>query len=88
MAGLHAVDDIPFTEDYQVKYYEINSRVFDECPYFVGEQVWNFADFETKTGLNRVQGNKKGIFTRSRTPKAAARWLRHRWLNIPDFDYK
>ena len=88
VAGLHAVDDIPFTEDYQVKYYEINSRVFDRYDFFIGEQVWNFADFETKTGINRVQGNKKGVFTRAREPKAAARLLRDRWLNIPDFDYK
>lgn len=88
VAGLHAVDDIPFTEDYQVKYYEINSRVFDQFDFFVGEQLWNFADFETKTGINRVQGNKKGIFTRGREPKAAARLLRDRWLKIPDFDYK
>lgn len=88
VAGLHAVDDIPFTEDYQAKYYEINSRVFDQFDFFIGEQLWNFADFETKTGINRVQGNKKGIFTRGREPKAAARLLRDRWLNIPDFDYK
>ncbi|MDI9469739.1 MAG: beta-glucuronidase [Bacillota bacterium] len=88
VAGFHAVDDIPFTEDYQQTYYEINSRVFDMFEFFIGEQLWNFADFETKTGINRVQGNKKGIFTRGREPKAAARWLRNRWLQIPDFDYK
>lgn len=88
VAGLHAIADIPFTEDYQVEYYKVNSKVFDDCDFFIGEQLWNFADFETKTGINRVQGNKKGIFTRGRDPKAAARWLRERWLNIPDFDYK
>ncbi len=88
VAGLHAIDDIPFTEDYQVAYYEVNSKIFDECDYFIGEHVWNFADFETKTGINRVQGNKKGIFTRGREPKAAARWLKKRWTSIPDFDYK
>ncbi len=88
VAGLHAVDDIPFTEDYQVKYYQTNCEVFDRYDFFVGEQIWNFADFETKTGINRVQGNKKGIFTRGREPKAAARYLKERWTNIPDFDYK
>lgn len=88
VAGLHAIDDIPFTEDYQVKFYEVNSKVFDEFDFFIGEQLWNFADFETKTGINRVQGNKKGIFTRGREPKAAVRWLKNRWTNIPDFDYK
>ena len=88
VAGLHAVDDIPFTEEYQVKYYEINSRVFDMYDFFVGEQLWNFADFETKTGINRVQGNKKGIFTRGRDPKSVVRVLRDRWTKIPDFNYK
>lgn len=88
VAGLHAVADIPFTEEYQVRYYEINSRVFDMFDFFVGEQLWNFADFETKTGINRVQGNKKGVFTRGRDPKSAASWLRRRWLSIPEFDYK
>lgn len=57
--GLHAVDDIPFTEDYQVAYYKMHSEVFDACDYFIGEQLWNFADFETKVGVNRVQGNKR-----------------------------
>ena len=85
VAGLHAIDPIPFTEDYQTLYYEANCEVFDETPYFVGEHVWNFADFETKIGLNRVQGNRKGVLTRDRRPKAAARWLRDRWLAIPDF---
>lgn len=88
VAGLHAVADIPFTEEYQVRYYEMNSRVFDQFDFFIGEQLWNFADFETKTGINRVQGNKKGIFTRGREPKSAVSWIRQRWLQIPDFDYK
>ena len=43
----------------------------------VGEQVWNFADFQTKNGFARVDGNKKGVFTRDRKPKAAAHALRH-----------
>ena len=41
----------------------------------VGEQVWNFADFQTKNGFARVDGNKKGVFTRDRKPKAAAHAL-------------
>lgn len=88
VAGLHALDDIPFTEDYQIKYYEINCAVMDKYDYLVGEHVWNFADFETKPGLGRIQGNKKGIFTRAREPKAAARFFKNRWTNIPDFGYK
>jgi beta-glucuronidase len=29
----------------------------------------------------RVGGNKKGVFTRDRQPKAAAKALRRRWRN-------
>lgn len=86
--GLHAIDDIPYTEEYQSAYYEMNHRVFDSCPNIAGEQLWNFADFETWTGLIRVQGNHKGIFSRNREPKAAAKVLKERWDSIPCFGYK
>ncbi|MFV5938144.1 beta-glucuronidase [Mammaliicoccus sciuri] len=88
VVGLHAIDGIMFTEEYQVKYYEANHEIIDQCPNFVGEQVWNFADFETSNGVIRVQGNRKGIFTRERRPKAVAHYFRKRWNNIPDFGYK
>ena len=48
----------------------MNHRVFDRIDAVVGEQVWNFADFTT-SGIMRVGGNKKGVFTRDRQPKAA-----------------
>lgn len=88
VAGFHAVDDIPFTEEYQARYLEANHEVFDEFDHVVGEQMWNFADFETSVGIIRVQGNKKGLFTRQRQPKMAAHSVRERWRNIPDFGYK
>ncbi|GEM_PF-2593651 len=47
-----------------------------------GEQVWNFADFATKQGTKRVDGNKKGGFARQLEPKAAVHYLRERWLNL------
>ncbi len=47
-----------------------------------------FADFATSQGIIRVQGNKKGIFTRERKPKMIAHSLRERWTNIPEFGYK
>ena len=50
--------------------------------------LWNFADFATKDGINRVQGNKKGVFTRSREPKMVVRTLSKRWNDIPEFGYK
>ena len=58
----------------------MNHRVFDAVDAVVGEQVWNFADFATSsTSVFRVDGNKKGVFTRDRRPKAAAHVLRRRW---------
>ena len=47
--------------------------------------IWDFA---TSQSLLRVQGNKKGIFTRDRKPKLAAHYFRERWHQIPDFEYK
>ncbi|MGL9970200.1 beta-glucuronidase [Enterococcus sp. DIV1420a] len=88
VAGLHDTVPTMFTEEYQVAYYEANHEVIDKCDHFVGEQVWNFADFATSQGILRVQGNKKGIFTRDRKPKMIAHYLKKRWLSIPNFSYK
>lgn len=86
--GLRTTLPTMFTEEYQVEYYRSNHKVFDEFPAFIGEQTWNFADFQTSMGIMRVEGNKKGIFTRDRRPKLAAHALRQRWTSIPDFGYK
>ncbi|MGN0158628.1 MAG: beta-glucuronidase [Brotaphodocola sp.] len=88
VSGLHDTTPVMWTEEYQVEYYKTNHRVVDELENFVGEQVWNFADFATSQGLMRVQGNKKGIFTRDRRPKLVAHYFRDRWTRIPDFGYK
>jgi beta-glucuronidase len=77
--GLHSLVPEPWSEEYQVAYLEMNHRVFDRFDAVVGEQVWNFADFATISGIARVGGNKKGVFTRDRQPKAAAHALRRRW---------
>lgn len=77
--GLHQTTPQPWSEEYQVEYLEMNHRVFDKVDAVVGEQVWNFADFATSSGVFRVDGNKKGVFTRDRRPKAAAHLLRRRW---------
>jgi beta-glucuronidase len=78
--GLHSIAaGDPWSEEYQVEYLEMNHRVFDRIDAVVGEQMWNFADFATTSGIMRVGGNKKGAFTRDRQPKAAAHYLRTRW---------
>ena len=88
VAGMHDTLPVMFTEEYQIDYYDANHEVVDRFKNFVGEQVWNFADFATSQGILRVQGNKKGIFTRDRKPKMIAHSLHKRWTNIPDFGYK
>lgn len=88
VAGFHSAYGEPFSEEYQEDYYRMNSKVFDEIPNFIGEQLWNFADFQTKFGIVRVQGNKKGVFTRAREPKMVVRFLSERWNNIPNLGYK
>jgi beta-glucuronidase len=80
--GLHSVWDQAWTEEYQSDLLEMYHRVFDRFPQFVGEQVWNFADFATSNGIHRVDGNKKGVFTRDRKPKSAAFALRRRWRGL------
>ncbi|MGP3916557.1 beta-glucuronidase [Nonomuraea sp. 10N515B] len=82
MPGLHSVWDTPWTEEYQAAYLAMNHRVFDRIPEFIGEHVWNFADFQTAHGIHRVDGNKKGVFTRDRRPKTAAHALRERWTGL------
>lgn len=39
VAGLHDVDPVIFTEEYQVEFLRANHEVFDEFEHFVGEQV-------------------------------------------------
>jgi beta-glucuronidase len=82
LAGLHSLTAEPWSEEYQVEFLEMHHRVFDRVEAVVGEQVWNFADFATAVSVSRVAGNKKGVFTRDRQPKAAAFALRKRWRKL------
>ncbi len=86
--GIHNTNGEMFSEEYQADYYARLNTEFDKRPFFIGEQIWNFADFATIQGPMRVDGNKKGLLTRDRRPKLAAHYFRHRWTNIPDFGYK
>ncbi|GFJ87615.1 hypothetical protein Prum_012570 [Phytohabitans rumicis] len=82
IAGLHAVVDAPWSEEYQAGLLEMYHRVFDRVDAVVGEHIWNFADFATQPAIVRVDGNKKGIFTRDRRPKSAAFAVRRRWRGV------
>lgn len=79
MNGQHSLDADMWSEEFQCKFLKMCHECFDRCSAVVGEQVWNFADFSTTEGTMRVGGNRKGVFTRDRNPKAAAFVLRERW---------
>ncbi|KAL0943557.1 beta-glucuronidase precursor [Colletotrichum truncatum] len=84
LAGLHSVTDLPWSEEYQAKFLEMFHRVFDRVDSVVGEHVWNFADFHTTSGIHRVDGNKKGVFTRDRRPKSSVHVLKKRWTALAE----
>lgn len=79
IAGLHKLPPVTFSEEFQCVYLNEYHKIFDTLDFMIGEHVWAYADFQTKQGLNRVDGNKKGIFTRNRQPKMAAYELKKRW---------
>ncbi|GAB7358220.1 hypothetical protein MBLNU230_g0372t1 [Neophaeotheca triangularis] len=86
IAGLHAArEGVIFSEEFQTEMLDLYHRVFDRTASMSGELVWAFADFQTKVGTTRVDGNKKGIFTRERRPKSAAQLLRRRWTPTDNY---
>ncbi|KAJ5589080.1 hypothetical protein N7537_011758 [Penicillium hordei] len=82
IAGLHSTLGLPWSEEFQEDMLAMYHRVFDSIESMAGEHVWNFADFQTTLGTKRVDGNKKGVFTRDRKPKMAAHGLKARWTNM------
>ena len=82
IAGFHDINARIFSEEYQVDFLRAYGEVFDSLPYITGEHVWNFADFATAENIKRVGGNKQGVFTRDRSPKMAAHFLKERWEGI------
>ncbi|XP_053609774.1 beta-glucuronidase isoform X2 [Plodia interpunctella] len=89
LPGMHYLPTFMWSEDYQVALMSEHFKAFDKLRksgFFIGEFIWNFADFQTKQGITRAGGNKKGIFTRSRQPKASAHLLRSRYLAVAAAD--
>jgi beta-glucuronidase len=85
--GVHKLPSVMWSEEYQKEYLDTMHQIFDEYDNIKGEQVWNFTDFQTTEGIMRVNGNKKGIFTRQREPKEAAWLFKKRWEALP-LNYK
>jgi len=80
MPGAHADPPSMWTEEYQADLIERFLRVAAARDFVVGTHVWAFADFATGQADHRPQSlNFKGVFTRDRRPKLAARRLRELW---------
>lgn len=77
--GMHSWPPQPFSEEYQAETLEKQYLVARSKPWIFGTHVWNFADFKTGSSLTRIIHNRKGVFTRERTPKLAAHVLRRLW---------
>ncbi|GLG94854.1 Beta-glucuronidase [Gryllus bimaculatus] len=87
MPGLHFDPDYIWSEEYQIALMSEHFKAFDalrEQGFFIGEMIWNFADFKTAQTYTRVGGNKKGIFTRDRQPKSSAHHLRRRYWALSE----
>ncbi|XP_074869413.1 beta-glucuronidase [Carettochelys insculpta] len=82
--GLHYDPPLMFSEEYHTAVLKEYHSILDKKrkEYVIGELIWNFADFMTDQATTRVLGNKKGIFTRQRQPKAAAFILRDRYWKL------
>ncbi|MCI5509944.1 MAG: beta-glucuronidase [Eubacterium sp.] len=83
----HKLPSVMWSQEYQEEYLAENHAIMDSYDFVKGEQIWNFADFQTTEGIMRVNGNKKGVFTRQRQPKEVAYILKKRWTELP-LDYK
>jgi beta-glucuronidase len=78
--GGHADPPAMWSEDYQAALLE---RLLEEAgrhENVAGTHIWTFADFATAQADHRpLSANFKGVFTRDRRPKLAARRLRELW---------
>ncbi|KAJ8919604.1 hypothetical protein NQ315_002226 [Exocentrus adspersus] len=85
LEGYHSLPAFIWSEEYQNEYMSAYFQAFDKLRkegWFIGEMIWNFADFKTSQTYMRVGGNKKGLFTRQRQPKASAHFMRKRYWTL------
>ena len=80
LPGSHSTPPEMWTEEYQAdligRYLDVAAR----RSYMAGTLMWCFADFKTSQSIIRTNSmNNKGVFTRDRNPKQAARMLHERW---------
>jgi beta-glucuronidase len=83
IAGFHMLPSELWTEDYQLELIELLIGEIRKSPHSIGEHVWAMCDFRTGQNDRRALGNRKGVFTRERQPKAVAHMLRKLWNSKP-----
>jgi beta-glucuronidase len=84
LAGDHSAVGLMWSEEFQVALVKTYLDVAQARDFVVGAHIWAFADFRTAQGTLRAGTmNHKGVFTRDREPKMAARYLRDRWTGAP-----
>jgi len=84
LAGDHSAEGLMWSEEFQVAFLKTYLDVVDQKDFVVGTHVWALADFRTAQGTLRAGTlNRKGVFTRDREPKMAARYLHDRWTGSP-----
>jgi beta-glucuronidase len=77
--GFHRLPAKQWSEEFQIEMLQGCFDVVEKLDFVIGEHIWNFADFDTMQETRRAMGNKKGVFTREREPKAVAYTVREHW---------
>lgn len=65
IAGLHMTPEFVFTEEYQLELLREHFKAFDELranTTFIGEMIWNFADFMTAQGILFIRWHSTSEF--------------------------
>jgi len=81
ISGHHSMFGQQFTEEFQAEFLKRYITCLKNRPDVAGMHIWHFADFSTNQLPLRVQGNRKGIFSRNREPKLAAFAVRQAWTD-------
>ncbi len=83
--GVHKDPPEMWSEEYQAELIKTYWKVFLSKDYVVGGHIWNFADFKVGQSPERTTLNRKGIFTRTRDPKASVKVVKELFTNTPTY---
>jgi beta-glucuronidase len=83
--GIHKDPPEMWSEEYQAELIKTYWKVLLSKDYVVGGHIWNFADFRVGQSPGRTTLNRKGIFTRTRDPKASVKTVKELFTNTPTY---